>query len=88
MSQDQETRTRSGTPADRAPLKAIGSTATASGAVGLLVATADWANTMVQAGHWVVPDNALMVMWATALAPMAMLIYHIVFNRLQKVAEQ
>lgn len=86
MSQDQETRSRSGTPADRASIKTIGATAVGSGAVGLLVATADWANNMVEAHHWLTPDNALMVMWATALAPMAQLIYHIMWKRLQKVA--
>lgn len=86
MGQDQETRSRSGTPADRSSIQAIGGTAVASGAVGLLVSTADWANTMVQEHHWVTPDNALMVMWATALAPMAQLIYHIIWKRLQKLA--
>ena len=82
------TRAQAGTAADRAPLKAIGATAVGSGAVGILVATADWANTMVQQGHYVVPDNALMVMWATALAPLAELIYRIVFTRIQKAAEE
>lgn len=88
MTQDQDTRSRSGSTADRAPLKAIGGTAAASGVVGLLVATADWASNMVEAHHWLTPDNALMVLWATALAPMAHLAYQIVLNRLKKAAER
>lgn len=83
-----DSRSGDGTRADRSPLTAVGNTALGAGVVGLLVATGDWGNTMIAAGHWVAPENALEAMWATALAPIFHLCGLIVINRLRKLEEK
>lgn len=83
------TRSRTGTAADRkpdSPVKQIGGMATTSGVVGLLVGTADYLIKVKEANEWLSPDNALVVLWATALAPLFLLVYKIVENRLKKAA--
>lgn len=91
MAQDQDqqkpdARARNGSPADRSPMQAASNYSTASGAVGLLVGTADWWYKCHVAHQIVMPDNALLVMWATALAPTLILMKKIVDNKLSKAA--
>lgn len=81
-----DTRSRAGTAADRSPLKDLGGTAMGSGIIGLLVGSLDWLSEIQAAHHYVPPEHALLVMYATALAPTAQLLYRIWMNRLQKAA--
>lgn len=81
-------RARAGTVADRSPLQATAGTSTLSGAVGLFAGTVDWWIKCYSAHQIVVPDNAMIILWGTALAPMFQLIYHIVMNKLQKAANE
>ena len=88
MSEPEATRERPGTPADRSALKSIGGMSTTSGAIGMLVASADYLLKCRDAHAWVTPDNALLVMWATALAPIFLLLNIIIQKRLKKIADE
>jgi hypothetical protein len=81
-----DARARAGTPADRSPFKDAGSTAIGAGALGVLIGTGDWLSEIQAAHHYVPPEHALVVIYATALAPIARLIYKIWINRLEKAA--
>ncbi len=61
-------------------------TAVASGVIGLLAATLDYAWDCSEAHKWLRPDDALIVLWVSAIAPAVHLTWKIFINWLEKHA--
>lgn len=88
--QETDSRSRAGTPADRAPAPArIANTAAYGLSAGLGLASVHWVLKSYHPGSgwdWQTPDDALIEMWIVTLLPTVHLLGRIVNNHLKKLA--